>query len=630
MNKRKLSDLLARKALVGDLGALDFLIDLEKRRRDDFRREVVHVAMITDSNFVGPTATTIYSLIKSKKIGTEYRIHVVVVGASSNDVEVLRFFDSDDIEINLIFPDERLIGEKSISVSGNILSASPAALFKFALPLLVPEAARILYIDGDIVVRDDLSGLYSVNMEGCPLAAVADSGQIYYKHSFVRRVKKYLNSGVLLMDCVAFRSLGYTDLLIKTRASLVDSKLMDQDAFNVAFDEKWLPLPIKYNLLWVNLVRAKEKWTVEEVNALYGTKYKGVDEIESDALILHYSSKDKPWRSNGAPLSDVWYAVHNEFAVELHKFRASDVRPDVTVIIPVHNTQEYLTQCLESVLEQSGCTLEVICVSDGSTDESWRVIERYRRLDSRVLVLYQNNAGQSVARNEALRYAQGRFVYFMDSDDVLKPGALEECVKCAETDSLDVVYFDADAFFESEDLRVKHSSYESYYLPKGHFPDVMSGQSAFLALSKIGVYRPAPVLQLIRRDYLEKYSIRFSPGIIHEDNIFSLEVILRANRVRKLSKILYSRRVREGSTMTSAKHARSVRGYIICFAEMMKLAHELELEGSVVESFMRQVKGMIRQAKSAGLRFEKEGLQAECAGEQIFLRALGLFSATSP
>lgn len=102
----------------------------------------------------------------------------------------------------------------------------------------------------------------------------------------------------------------------------------------------------------------------------------------------------------------------------------------ISVIIPVYNTAPYLERCLDSVLQSTYRNLEIICVNDGSTDESLSILEHYQALDDRVVVINQNNSGVSAARNHGLAHATGAYISFVDSDDWVHPQYLE-CLLCA-------------------------------------------------------------------------------------------------------------------------------------------------------------------------------------------------------
>ena len=127
----------------------------------------------------------------------------------------------------------------------------------------------------------------------------------------------------------------------------------------------------------------------------------------------------------------------------------------VSVIIPIYNTGKYLKQCMDSIINQSLKGIEIICVNDGSTDNSLDILKEY----SNIKIINQKNQGLSIARNTGLKYANGEYIYFCDSDDFLQLDALENLYLFAKHNNLDVLYFDGIAFFESEELKNKFHIY---------------------------------------------------------------------------------------------------------------------------------------------------------------------------
>lgn len=112
----------------------------------------------------------------------------------------------------------------------------------------------------------------------------------------------------------------------------------------------------------------------------------------------------------------------------------------ISVIIPVYNAARYLRRCLDSLVGQTYRELEIICVNDGSTDESESILTEYAGCDSRVKVIHQENSGVSVARNNGLAAARGEFVTFADADDWVEPFGYECAVGYFE-DGVDVVCY---------------------------------------------------------------------------------------------------------------------------------------------------------------------------------------------
>ncbi len=109
----------------------------------------------------------------------------------------------------------------------------------------------------------------------------------------------------------------------------------------------------------------------------------------------------------------------------------------ISLIIPVYNTQDYIRHCLDSVVAQSDMNWECLCVDDGSTDDSARIVEEYAQRDARFKLIRQENRGVSAARNAALRLAQGDYISFLDSDDYLHPRMFECMRRIADAQGLD-------------------------------------------------------------------------------------------------------------------------------------------------------------------------------------------------
>lgn len=121
-------------------------------------------------------------------------------------------------------------------------------------------------------------------------------------------------------------------------------------------------------------------------------------------------------------------------------------QPKVSVIIPVYNTEQYLEQCLESIVNQTLTDIEILCIDDGSTDHSLDILKRYEERDSRIRVLTQKNAGAGAARNYGLREARGSYLSFLDADDFFELTMLEKAYKKAVKDEADYVVFNSDQY----------------------------------------------------------------------------------------------------------------------------------------------------------------------------------------
>lgn len=245
--------------------------------------------------------------------------------------------------------------------------------------------------------------------------------------------------------------------------------------------------------------------------------------------------------------------------------------PDVSVIIPVYNTLVFLAECVESAQRQAGCSVEIICVDDGSQDGSGEVLDQYAARDPRIRVLHQANQGLSRARNAGLKAATGRYVVFLDSDDYWQgDGGLAELVRAADSRSLDVLLFDATSVREPDVDDELWEQYRTYYERQAYEGDY-DGPGLLAAMNAAKEYRASACLFLARRSHLLGTGLRFFPGIAHEDNLYTFSLLLDAPRAGHSRIALYGRRVRPGSIVSAGSRAAAVRGYFITWVEMVRL-----------------------------------------------------------
>ena len=222
-------------------------------------------------------------------------------------------------------------------------------------------------------------------------------------------------------------------------------------------------------------------------------------------------------------------------------------QPLVSVIIPVYNVEEYLRECIDSVINQTYKNLEIILVDDGSTDSSGKICDDYAEKDERIAAIHQTNGGLSAARNAGLDKASGDYIYFLDSDDYVADNTLETLITIAEKDNSDIVFFDAVSFADTPDFTVKQN-----YIHKHKYKSD-TGYNVFSAMTRNKEYHSAVPLQLFRKDLLTESKIRFIPGILYEDMIFTYQALCFARVVSQCDKALYYRRYRKNSIMTSSK-----------------------------------------------------------------------------
>lgn len=239
----------------------------------------------------------------------------------------------------------------------------------------------------------------------------------------------------------------------------------------------------------------------------------------------------------------------------------------VSIIVPVYNVEAYIQECVCSVLEQGYRKIELILVDDGSKDNSGQICDKYAEEDERIKVIHQKNGGLSVARNTGLSQAQGKYVYFLDSDDYIEKGTIEILVDLAERTNSDVVFFDAK--IKNENKSNKYN--ENFYTRQGEYSNPTKGSEAFYKLNENNEFFTAVPLLFIRREVLEKDKLAFYEDILHEDELFTFNLFMCSDKVVHLPMSLYNRRVREESIMTSKVKAKNYTSLFVIFNQILNM-----------------------------------------------------------
>jgi glycosyltransferase involved in cell wall biosynthesis len=224
--------------------------------------------------------------------------------------------------------------------------------------------------------------------------------------------------------------------------------------------------------------------------------------------------------------------------------------------------------------------LEIILLNDGSTDNSMRIIEDFAARDSRIQYHVQPNQGLSVARNQAMRYATGKYIYFMDSDDILDWTALQKCYLTCEED--DFVFFDAEPITSSEE----NENIPDYNRKKYINENVWKGIELLNYELDNHLFRTPVWICFVNRNFLNTFFKRFSPGIIHEDHPFAIQIYLYAERVRYIPESFFKRRIRTGSIMTRRFSMRNIEGYTTAFTEIRNLQQQHPEWTSVINKYL--------------------------------------------
>lgn len=262
--------------------------------------------------------------------------------------------------------------------------------------------------------------------------------------------------------------------------------------------------------------------------------------------------------------------------------------PAVSVIVPMYNAEPYIGECLSSLLRQTLESIEVICVNDGSADNTLEVARQIVEEDERFSFVSQDNKGLSASRNAGIIRAKGEYVLFLDADDYLEPHALERLFTQASSKALDVLFFSARTIYEGVLMR---GVYRDEYTARKNINGVMSGQQLLMQFQSKESFSASAAMQLLRRDFLNEAGVRFYEGILQEDNLFTCLTLAYAKRAAYLNEPLYVRRVHADSIMTSKKTIKHVYGHFKCAYELERwlVSHVDSCEPGFFEALLAHV-----------------------------------------
>ena len=210
----------------------------------------------------------------------------------------------------------------------------------------------------------------------------------------------------------------------------------------------------------------------------------------------------------------------------------------VSVLIPVYNVSIFLEEAISSVLNQNLEDIELICVNDGSTDNSLEILEKFAEEDTRVKIFSKENGGCGSARNMALSKASGDFVYFFDPDDRILPNTLKHTYENAIENESDLVLFKATRFND------KGVYYNRTYMDlDNHFKDVDFDNFTFnyKDIKSFVLDSPyAPWCKLYRKSFIDSYDdFKFDLGVAFDDVPFHVKSLIRADRISFVNEYLY-------------------------------------------------------------------------------------------
>lgn len=222
--------------------------------------------------------------------------------------------------------------------------------------------------------------------------------------------------------------------------------------------------------------------------------------------------------------------------------------PKVSVIMPVYNVENYLRQCLDSVINQTLKDIEIICVDDGSSDQSLKILQEYAAKDKRITVLKQNNLFAGVARNAGIAVAKGKYLSFLDSDDFFELDMLEEVYKVIEQEKSEIVFYRYTSYDNETQQPIAIRGIRKKYLKEG-FATYTTDE---LKDELFTVCNHMPWNKMISRKFVMDEGLRYQNLPASNDGCFSLTAIACANKITLMNRsFVYYRFNRQDSLINT-------------------------------------------------------------------------------
>lgn len=205
-------------------------------------------------------------------------------------------------------------------------------------------------------------------------------------------------------------------------------------------------------------------------------------------------------------------------------------KKSLSIIVPVYNVENYLGECLDSLINQTYKDIEIICINDGSTDNSLNILKEYKKKDNRIIIVEQENKGVSATRNNGILMAKGDYITFVDSDDFLDLNIYEKCMESISQNDADIAVFDFICFPD----QISHKKLESKVYHNQRFE----------AIDENNIGGDTVWNKIYRRSMIIDNNILFKEDIqLGEDSLFTVTVFPCAKTVALVPEVFYHYRV---------------------------------------------------------------------------------------
>lgn len=310
-----------------------------------------------------------------------------------------------------------------------------------------------------------------------------------------------------------------------------------------------------------------------------------VNQLDEDESVTALKIINEIFEGNTEILHSIHYQVYSKYSdnLEIEKLCEYRFKPKISVIIPVYNAEPYLKEAMDSLLNQTLSDFELICVNDGSKDNSLKMLQDYAKNDSRFKIIDQENAGCGASRNRALKEACGEYIYFFDPDDVISEDAFEKLYKNAVSNNSDLVIFKIARFKEGYDVDYSYAGFDLDNVFKNKNFNKFSFN--YKDVKKYVLNKSfAPWTKLYKKEFLDKYyNIRFPINLAYDDTPFHIQSMLMAKRISFIPEFFYFYRFNPNSIINTASNGMDI-------FQIVDIVEEFLIKNNFYDEFVEEFK----------------------------------------
>ena len=526
--------------------------------------DTVRVAFATDDGYVDIMCVALHSLLKNINTGRNYEITVLEYKVSENNKQKIISLVGRYSNCSVLFCNfDESAGNYAKAMSGVSEHYAVSTFFRLELASRFPLLDKIVYLDGDIIVLEDIANLYDLDIGDNYSGASIDYSMIgnfysnqklpvldnqtvgsYFKKIGLEKHDSYFQAGIMLLNIKKMREDNIPDRFIELCNNLYC--FQDQDLLNIAFQGKNFDIGYKWN--YESRTLSEKNWVINLLPD--GIKQDFENTLLQKPAVIHFSWQRKPWKDPSAEYAKVWWNIAKEISFQ--------ELPLISVIVPVYNVESCLNDCLNSIVRQSYPNLEVILVEDCSTDNSLYIVDEFvLKYGNFKKIQHDVNSGLSKARNTGLEIAQGKYVVFIDSDDQVKEQYISNFYIVMEQNDYDfamcdVSYIDDNnGLVTTEDhIIIRENLFETNLIPKTHTYYLHFYEIIINNLGIAAYFWPSTWNKMYKMDIIKKNNLRFPVGYIFEDHQFYYNYFFKCRNVAYIPRKNYNYRINRTGQIT--------------------------------------------------------------------------------